>query len=369
MPLVEIRNLTKRFGNVTAIDDVFFTVKAGHLAVLLGPSGCGKTTTLRCVAGLEKPDAGEILLGDEIISSAEKNIFVPPDKRGMGMVFQSYALWPHKSVFDNIAYPLKVKGKPKEEVHKAVKKVLEIVSLVGLEKRYPSQLSGGQQQRVALARSLVSTPRVLLLDEPLSNLDAKLRASTRYELRDLIEKLGITTIYVTHDQLEAMALADKVFIMNNGKLVQEGIPRKIYKEPESKFVAGFIGSTNLIDCSIVESEPDPRLYTVRTKEGLILHAFSGSKKRFVKGNEVIVSIRQEDIDILERPLTTRNRTLTNIFECEIKRMTFFGDHLIYLCAIDGMEINAKTNRRINHKIKPIYLRIDPENCLLLSPED
>lgn len=228
------------------MDRVSARVERGEFFTFLGPSGCGKTTTLRIIAGLELPDSGRVIIDGEDVT------YLPPYKRDTAMVFQNYALWPHMTVFENIAYGLKVRKLPKEEIRRRVKEVLELVRLEGLESRYPTQLSGGQQQRVALARALVVQPKVLLLDEPLSNLDAKLRVEMREELKRLQRKLGITTIYVTHDQDEAMALSDRIAVMNLGRVVEVGKPDELYRRPRSFFVATFIGRSNVLKCRAME---------------------------------------------------------------------------------------------------------------------
>jgi iron(III) transport system ATP-binding protein len=257
-PMIKVTGLTKRFvkgSDMAAVNDVSFEVEDKEVLTLFGPSGCGKTTTLRCIAGLEKPDAGEISIGGKIVTSGEKGIFLPPEKRNIGLVFQSYALWPHMKVFDNVAYGLRVKHVPKAEIEKRVKNVLEVVELSGFEKRYPAQLSGGQQQRVALARSLVYEPKVLLLDEPLSNLDAKVREKTRQELHTLLKKVGISTVYVTHDQEEAFQISDQIAVMNAGQILQVGSPHDIYHDPNNQFVAAFVGHSNLINGSVTAVLP------------------------------------------------------------------------------------------------------------------
>jgi spermidine/putrescine ABC transporter ATP-binding subunit len=238
--------VTKRFGRVVAVDRVSARVERGEFFTFLGPSGCGKTTTLRIVAGLELPDSGRVFIDGEDVT------YLPPYKRDTAMVFQNYALWPHMTVFDNVAYGLKVRKLPKDEIRRRVREVLELVRLEGLEDRYPTQLSGGQQQRVALARALVVQPKVLLLDEPLSNLDAKLRVEMREELKRLQRKLGITTIYVTHDQDEAMALSDRIAVMNSGRVVEIGRPDELYRRPRSFFVATFVGRSNIVECRATE---------------------------------------------------------------------------------------------------------------------
>ncbi|MDR7402318.1 MAG: ABC transporter ATP-binding protein [Armatimonadota bacterium] len=237
---VRLDGVTKTFGPVVAVDRVTLDIPPGRLVTLLGPSGCGKTTTLRIIAGLEKPTAGRVYIGEEDVTP------LPAASRGVTLVFQAYALFPHLTVFENVAYGLRVRRLPESEIRRRVAEAMALVGLPGLEDRYPAQLSGGQQQRVAVARALVMQPRVLLFDEPLSNLDAKLRKRVRAEIRDLQRRLGITTIYVTHDQAEALALSDVVVVMNQGKVEQVGTPEELYRRPASRFVADFIGEANLL---------------------------------------------------------------------------------------------------------------------------
>ena len=247
MSEVRIEHVFKRFGKVTAVHDFNLVVKDGEFVSILGPSGCGKTTTLRMIAGFERATEGEIYIGDSCVSSSEKGSFTPPEKRDIGMVFQSYAVWPHMTVADNVGYPLKIQKVPKEERDRRVQEMLELVHLGEYSQRYPNQLSGGQQQRVALARALVAQPGLLLLDEPLSNLDAKLRESMRFEILEIQKKTGITVVYVTHDQSEAMAMSDRVVVMSMGYVQQIGAPHEIYTQPANKMVADFIGLVNFMD--------------------------------------------------------------------------------------------------------------------------
>lgn len=226
--------------NVFAVEDFSLTINDGEFVSFLGPSGCGKTTTLRMIAGLEKNTHGKIYLGNDLVSDPENSFFLPPEKRHVGMVFQSYAVWPHMNVFDNVAYPLKIQKRPKDEIEKRVLEILKVVEMTGLEKRMPNQLSGGQQQRVALARGLVMQPKVLLLDEPLSNLDAKLREKMRKDIRDIQKKLKLTVVYVTHDQIEANTMSDRIVIMKSGKIIQVGTPQEIKAKPANDFVREFI---------------------------------------------------------------------------------------------------------------------------------
>jgi len=289
---VKLVDLCKYFGPVKAVDHLNLHIKDREFVALLGPSGCGKTTTLLMIAGIYKPTSGYIYFGDEIVND------VPPKDRNVGMVFQSYALYPHMTVFDNIAFPLKLKKVPKQEIEKKVKEVAEFLRIAELLDRKPSQLSGGQQQRVALARALAKEPQIFLMDEPLSNLDAKLRIMMRAELKRMQKELGITTIYVTHDQVEAMTMADRIAVLNLGRLQQYGTPDELYNKPSNVFVAGFIGSPpmNFIDGSLVETDdklaidigplklPLPEDITTVLKE-------AGAKE------EVIFGIRPEDIQI------------------------------------------------------------------------
>lgn len=247
MSEVRIEHVFKRFGNVTAVDDFNLVVKDGEFVSILGPSGCGKTTTLRMIAGFERATEGEIYIGEQCVSSSIKGSFLPPEKRDIGMVFQSYAVWPHMTVADNVGYPLKIQKVEKAERDRRVQEMLEQVHLGEYSKRYPNQLSGGQQQRVALARALVAEPGLLLLDEPLSNLDAKLRESMRFEILEIQKKTGITVVYVTHDQSEAMAMSDRVVVMSMGVVQQIGAPHEIYTKPANKMVADFIGLVNFMD--------------------------------------------------------------------------------------------------------------------------
>ena len=242
MSTITINHITKSFGPNTVLKDFTETFGDGEFITLLGPSGCGKTTMLRIIAGFEKPTSGELWIDDQLVSSGKT--FVPPEKRNIGMVFQSYAVWPHMNVFDNVAYPLRIQKQSKEKIREAVGKVLEIVHLSQYTERLPSQLSGGQQQRIALARALVAEPKLLLLDEPLSNLDAKLRESMRFEIKEIQQRTGITVVYVTHDQTEAMAMSDRIFLINSGVVQQCGTPREIYNHPANQFVADFLGKVD-----------------------------------------------------------------------------------------------------------------------------
>ena len=239
MATITIKNLTKSYGTVQVLKQFDVVFQDGEFITLLGPSGCGKTTILRLIAGFEQPTSGEIWIGDTLVSGGKT--LLPPEKRDIGMVFQSYAVWPHMTVFENVAYPLRIQHTPKQEIADRVKRILSVVHLEQYADRLPNQLSGGQQQRVALARALLAEPKLLLLDEPLSNLDAKLRESMRFEIKDITKNLGITVVYVTHDQSEAMTMSDRIFLLNNGMVQQSGSPSDIYNHPVNPFVADFLG--------------------------------------------------------------------------------------------------------------------------------
>src|SRR5215212_2876553 len=270
-----IEHLTKIFsGSVKAVDDVSLLIEPGELVSFLGPSGCGKTTTLNCVAGLEHPDQGVIRVGDFVMTDTSRNISLQPEERGLGMVFQSYALWPHMTVADNVGFGLRIAKFPSDQIKRRVDDILELVGLGSMGARYPFQLSGGQQQRVALARAVVTEPRLLLLDEPLSNLDAKVREQARAWLREIQKRLGITTVYVTHDQAEALAMSDKIAVMYAGRVQQFATPQEVYEHPASRFVAEFIGATSFLKGTVVEALPDGA--RVRLPDGSVLSAQRGA---------------------------------------------------------------------------------------------
>jgi len=311
---VKLANLVKKFGTTQAVKEVSLDIEDGDFVVLLGPSGCGKTTTLRCIAGLETPDSGDIYIGDTKVNE------VAPKDRDIAMVFQNYALYPHMSVFDNIAFPLKMKKVQKEEIKKRVQKVAEMLNIPELLPRKPAQLSGGQQQRVALARAIVRQPKVFLMDEPLSNLDAKLRLSTRAELKRLKHELKVTTIFVTHDQAEAMSMSDKIAVMNAGELVQYGDPMTIYNEPASTFVGGFVGSPpmNLIKGTVVDGGTTLETIGFRYK---LPDAMAQMIKK-AGATEVVFGVRPESLQLSTTAVPNAN------FEAEIYVVEPLGDHAL-----------------------------------------
>jgi len=357
MPAVFVSELTKYFGTVVAVDGVSFTAADREITTLLGPSGCGKTTTLRCVAGLEKPEWGEIRIGDRVVNA--RGVFVPPEKRGVGMVFQSYAIWPHMTVFENIAYGLKIKGLPKQEIRERVKKALSLVRLEGFEDRPAPKLSGGQQQRVALARSLVMEPEVLLLDEPLSNLDFKLREAMRVELKEIQRRIGITTIYVTHDQTEALALSDTIIVMDKGKIMQIGTPKEIYRNPRNKIVADFIGQANFFEGRLLAKTED-RLGIIETYEGITLT--TPIPEHIKEGERLTISIRPEHIQLH----TTKPTAEQNIIQGRIVREVFQGNLTYYKIDVKGREITAQAEPDLTTpENTTIYITINPKHITTL----
>jgi spermidine/putrescine ABC transporter ATP-binding subunit len=285
---IRLQDMVKRFGTLEAVSHVSLDIRDGELFTLLGPSGCGKTTILRLIGGFHKPDHGEIYFEGKPVSP------FAPYERNIGMVFQNYALWPHMTIADNITYGLKLKKMPRSEIDGKVSDVLKLVNLTGLEKRYPGQLSGGQQQRVALARALVLNPDVLLLDEPLSNLDAKIRIQVRAEIRKLQKELGITTIYVTHDQEEALTLSDRIAVIDHGKLQQLGSPRELYERPKNPFVADFIGINNLIRGEVREINASEKWLIAETVVGNLC---CPDVDRFKPGDRCVISVRPETASI------------------------------------------------------------------------
>jgi len=296
MPSVTLTGVGRHFGALKAVDSVDLAVEHGEFVTLLGPSGCGKTTTLRMVAGLEQNDSGSITIGGRLVSDAASALFVPPDQRKLGMVFQSYAIWPHMTVFDNVAYPLSVRHVAKAEIRARVMAALTLVEMESYAERPAPALSGGQQQRVAIARALVFEPEVLLLDEPLSNLDARLRAQMGDEFRALQRRLKITTLYVTHDQEEAMALSDRIVVMDRGKALQVGAPEEVYRRPASRAVAAFFGTPNFIEATVAACRANGRDHLL-TIEGAGTQGQCRAGEAYRPGDAVLVMIRPEDVTL------------------------------------------------------------------------
>ena len=366
MSYVKVEGLIKRFGEeVLAVDNISFQVEKGKFLTLLGPSGCGKTTTLRCIAGLEHADGGEIHIDGRCVSSPKRNILVPPEDRQLGMVFQSYAVWPHMTVSANVAYGLQMHKVPKAEVTERVEKALELVGLGGLGDRYATKLSGGQQQRVALARALVYNPKVLLFDEPLSNLDAKLRERMRLELTSLVHEIGFTSIYVTHDQAEAMVMSDEIIVMDEGRIQQIGDAHAIYMRPANRFVANFIGVCNLLDGHFVEESDEKGVCVVEVHDGVNSHRLLCT---LVDGagpeGKITVSMRPESIEILkQRPEGGKN----NVIEGRIESAIYMGNYLDCRVSLGEKELRIQSAYNTSYeKDETVYLEISPQNCLCLK---
>ena len=361
MSEVVIEGLRKMYGAVAAIDDVTLTIPSGQLVSLLGPSGCGKTTTLNCIAGLELPDAGVIRAGEVVLTDMGRRHALAPERRQLGMVFQSYALWPHMTVRDNLAFGLKLRKVAKTEQQRRIDEALDLVGLGGLADRYPFQLSGGQQQRVALARAVVVEPQVLLLDEPLSNLDAKVRESARAWLRELQQRLGITTVYVTHDQVEALAMSDQIAIMSQGKLVQYAPPQDIYRRPASRFVADFIGASSFLPGNVVAT--DGRTARVRLISGRELEATLEGP--LVNRDHVVLAIRSERIRILER-----GEEGHNILPGTIRTGLYLGATYQYVVATAEGELRVETPQELAWQAGETTVRLSiPREAVVVLPEE
>ncbi len=349
-----VQDLKKSFGKFQAVLNVSFEIKDGTLMSLLGPSGCGKTTTIRCIAGLERPDTGSIIVGNAVIVS--DRIFVPPERRNMGMVFQSYAIWPHMSVFDNVAYPLKIQKKNSEDIKTRVHEALELVKLGGTEHRSATMLSGGEQQRVALARALVSEPNVLLLDEPMSNLDARLRESMRHELKGLQRRLKITTLYVTHDQTEALFLSDQIGVMERGKLIQTGTPRDIYSNPVNEIVANFVGASNLIE-GVVENQSS-EIVRVDTKFGSFKVRSSNPIKESTK---VVLCIRPENV------VLSPKRPDENCFVATTATANYMGNYTECEVVAGEKRIRARASEDVSlEKEQEIWVQFPSEKLIIVE---
>jgi iron(III) transport system ATP-binding protein len=353
--------LRKSFGAVPAVRGVDLTVPAGSIVSLIGPSGCGKTTTLRMIAGLERPDAGEIIIGNTVLTQGRK--VVPPERRDMGMVFQSYALWPHMTVARNIAYGLRNRGVAEDAAARKVASVLELVNMGQFAERYPSQLSGGQQQRVALARAIATEPRTLLFDEPLSNLDAVLREQMRFEIRSLQQRLGITALYVTHSQDEALVISDTIAIMNHGTIVQYGTPTNIYNEPKSAFVATFIGLANILQISDVE--PARGSARGRLSNGSLVTVAGGELDTTGPKRSLKVSVRPEDV-----VLKPSGEQALNCFEGTVRVASFAGGFVDYFIELSGgIELRVRTTPPVQASAgEAVTLRVPPEKLIVLADE-
>lgn len=372
--MLSVKRLKKTYvlgeGKVEAVRDISFHVRQGGFLTLLGPSGCGKTTTLRCVAGLETPDCGEIYIAGEPVFLGSQKILVPSYRRGVGMVFQSYAIWPHMTVFENVAFPLVHGGYkvPRAKVKEKVRQALALVGLAELENRPAPLLSGGQQQRVALARALVYEPKLLLLDEPLSNLDAKLRAEMRLELRELVKRLQISTVYVTHDQEEALVLSDEIAVMCEGRILQKGSPREIYLQPQHPFVASFVGGGNFLD-GVVEPGANDGDLVVSTRLGPVN---CQQQKGLLIGEHVLLVFRPEEV-VIHR---CAPREAVNTFPGILERVIFLGNRVQYEVRSGALVLQSESNSRsaipegtsVVVEIPPECIRVLRAGAARLEPE-
>ncbi len=355
-PKLILENLTKLYGNAPAVDGINLRVQEGKFLSLLGPSGCGKTTTLRMIAGLEQPNDGRIIVDGRTLS--DSRTVTAPERRGMGMVFQSYAIWPHLTVWDNVAYGLKLKRHSREGVGQRVVALLELVGLPQYAQRYPSQLSGGQQQRVALARALATEPSILLLDEPLSNLDALLRENMRFEIRRLQQRLGITTIYVTHAQDEALAVSDEVVVMSEGRILQQGSPEVVYSRPSTKFVAGFIGLANLLEATVVGRDASSHILELADATRVQAAAADGAA---TLGEKLLLMIRPEHVKLVPAKSPAPH---VNCLQATVDHVSFTGSivnyFLKYAGSIEPIRIQSTP---------PISARPGEQVAFVFSPDD
>ena len=359
---LDVADLVKSYGTekapVRVVDGASFQVEPGHFYSLLGPSGCGKTTTLRCVAGLERTDGGTITIGPDLV--AGPGVHLTPDRRNIGMVFQNYAIWPHLTVFENAAFPLRVSGErlAKSEIAARVEEALALVRLSEYAGRMATQLSGGQQQRLALARALVRRPNLLLLDEPLSNLDAKLRDAMRGEVRELQQRLGITTLFVTHDQGEALSMSDRVAVMGDGRIAQEGTPAEIYQRPRSRYVADFVGKANLLEATVLQRTGGESAAVSAAGATLSTPCPSG----VTVGESVLLSIRPEEIRThAGRP------DLPNVVQGEVDRVEFLGDLLECRVAVAGQSILIRQSPYAQMSLgQQVWVELPEHSCLVLS---
>jgi iron(III) transport system ATP-binding protein len=359
---VEVQGLVKRFGNDRAVDGVSFTVARGKFLTLLGPSGCGKTTTLMSIAGLHRIDAGEINVGGLTYTSPADGVFLPPEKRDIGMVFQSYAIWPHMTVEQNVAYPLEIRKVARSEIGDRVAGVLRLVGLSEMTGKLATQLSGGQQQRAALARAIVSHPRLLLFDEPLSNLDLKLREQMRVELKRIQHEVGITSIYVTHDQAEALVMSDEIIVMSKGRIEQRGGPHAIYSHPANAYVSNFIGVANLLKGRLIRTAPGGRGEFEIAADGIRAQVPCLVGDGLSEGDDAILSVRPENVR------ASHENGGAQCFEGEVTNAIFLGNYVDCRVRCGGFEwkVQAHPRARLREGEK-VYLRLDPAHTLAVMP--
>ncbi|HEX7567698.1 MAG TPA: ABC transporter ATP-binding protein [Anaerolineaceae bacterium] len=353
---VELRRVTKTFGKVVAVNDISFQVQQGEFLTLLGPSGCGKTTTMRIIAGLELPTSGFVYIREREVT------YLPPYRRDVSLMFQSYALFPHKNIFDNVGFGLKYRNFPKAERATRIREALELVHLPGIEKRYPKQLSGGQQQRVALARALVVNPSVLLLDEPLSNLDLKLRERMRVELKQIQEKVGITFIFVTHDQEEALTLSDRIAVMEAGQIVQVGSPRAVYEHPQTEFVARFIGQSNILKGRVRSTGPEQ--FEFESEKGFRTQVSYG--RQIPVGENLVIQLRAERVHVYPEGIPGQHEL---IFRGVIDRTVYAGDSVQYFIHLDNGEtilsIQPTSSGKPLEPSNPVVIGLDQNDFVVL----
>jgi iron(III) transport system ATP-binding protein len=359
MPEIHVEGLVKHFDGNPALHDVSFRVTDGKLFTLLGPSGCGKSTTLLSIAGFHAPERGRIVAGDEIFFDSQRGVNVAAEQRNLGIVFQSYAVWPHMTVFENLAFPLKIRRLKRKVIRARIAQTLDLVEMGGYAERYPHQLSGGQQQRVALARALVYSPSVLLLDEPFSNLDAKLRERARSWVKDLQQTLGLTTIFVTHDQDEALSMSDAIAVMEKGEVQQIGTPEQIYRNPANRFVAEFVGRVNLIDGTVSTVNGTSVLVDIG---GAALELNTVGHNPPAAATQVTVAVRPEAVAVM--PPDGRVLDGTNTYEAHVHAVSFLGDHYEYELELGRLTLAAQSAARVSGDF--VQVHIPPEACSIVS---
>jgi iron(III) transport system ATP-binding protein len=352
MPEIDVDSLVKQFGDQRALSEVSFHVEPGELFTLLGPSGCGKSTTLMSIAGFQTPEAGRIVVGGDVFFDASRRVSVPAEHRNLGIVFQSYAVWPHMTVFQNLAFPLKVRKAKRGAIRQRVAEVLGLVEMGGFADRYPHQLSGGQQQRVALARALVYSPSVLLLDEPFSNLDAKLRERARAWVKELQSRLGLTTLFVTHDQDEALSMSDRVAVMSSGEVQQIGTPEEIYRRPSNRFVAEFVGRVNLLSGRVAAVE-----------RGRVALELADGRKLWVDAEHtatadslLTLAVRPEALRLEAAEASTRNGS--NTLDARVETVAFLGDHYQYMLRAGDLVLIAQTSQPVPDEHVKVHIPAD-----------
>jgi iron(III) transport system ATP-binding protein len=365
VPDLVIRNLSKNYGGTRALHDVSFEIANGELFTLLGPSGCGKTTTLLAIAGFVQPDSGTIACSARTFYDADAGTNLPTERRGLGMVFQSYAVWPHMTVTQNVTFALKLRRLERARIAEKVAETLELVELTDLGERYPHELSGGQRQRVALARALAYEPSVLLLDEPFSNLDAKLRARTRSWLRRLQRRLGLTTVFVTHDQDEAMAMSDGILVLDRGLMQQIGSPEEIYRRPANRFVAGFVGASNVLDGVVAAVAGSRKIEVTIGQRGQRLTVSDATGR--VPNAPVSVAIRPEAVRVVgANGHATPAPGTANVLDARVMSCAFLGDHYQYELAVGDVQLIATSPYKASEG--PQRVVIDPDACLIVGHE-